>query len=43
MYNGFMPQPKPLVMGHEFMGLVEEAGSAITNLRRGDRVVVTKD
>jgi S-(hydroxymethyl)glutathione dehydrogenase / alcohol dehydrogenase len=40
MYNGFMPQPKPLVMGHEFMGLVEEAGSAITNLRRGDRVVV---
>jgi S-(hydroxymethyl)glutathione dehydrogenase / alcohol dehydrogenase len=30
MYNGFMPQPKPLVMGHEFMGLVEEAGSAIS-------------
>ena len=40
MYNGFMPQPKPLVMGHEFMGIVEEAGSAITNFRRGDRVVV---
>ena len=22
MYNGFLPQPKPLVMGHEFMGVV---------------------
>ena len=40
MYNGFLPQPKPLVMGHEFMGVVEEVGSAIANLRRGDRVVV---
>jgi len=40
IYNGFFPQPKPLVMGHEFMGVVEEVGSAITNLRRGDRVVV---
>jgi S-(hydroxymethyl)glutathione dehydrogenase/alcohol dehydrogenase len=40
MYNGFMPQPKPLVMGHEFMGIVEEVGSAVRNLARGDRVVV---
>jgi S-(hydroxymethyl)glutathione dehydrogenase/alcohol dehydrogenase len=28
------------VLGHEFMGVVEEVGSAITTLRRGDRVVV---
>lgn len=27
-------------MGHEFMGIVEETGSAITNLKKGDRVVV---
>lgn len=40
IYNGFFPQTKPLVMGHEFMGTVEEAGSGVTKLKRGDRVVV---
>jgi S-(hydroxymethyl)glutathione dehydrogenase/alcohol dehydrogenase len=40
IYNGYLPQAKPLVMGHEFMGVVEEVGSAITNLKIGDRVVV---
>lgn len=40
IYNGFIPQPKPMVMGHEFMGIVEEVGSGITNLKKGDRVVV---
>ena len=40
IYNGFFPQPKPMVVGHEFMGVVQEVGPAITNLRRGDRVVV---
>jgi threonine dehydrogenase-like Zn-dependent dehydrogenase len=28
------------VLGHEFMGIVEETGKDVTNLRRGDRVVV---
>ena len=28
------------VLGHEFMGIVEEVGSDVTELRRGDRVVV---
>jgi threonine dehydrogenase-like Zn-dependent dehydrogenase len=28
------------ILGHEFMGIVEEVGSAVTNLKRGDRVVV---
>ena len=28
------------VIGHEPMGIVEEVGSAVTNLRKGDRVVV---
>jgi S-(hydroxymethyl)glutathione dehydrogenase/alcohol dehydrogenase len=40
LFNGFFPQLKPMVMGHEFMGVVEEAGSAVTKLKPGDRVVV---
>jgi S-(hydroxymethyl)glutathione dehydrogenase/alcohol dehydrogenase len=40
IYNGYFPQPKPMIMGHEFMGIVEEVGSGITNLKKGDRVVV---
>ncbi|HET6331951.1 MAG TPA: zinc-dependent alcohol dehydrogenase [Polyangiales bacterium] len=40
IYNGAFPQPKPLVLGHEFMGIVEEVGPEVTNLQRGDRVVV---
>jgi len=40
IYNGFLPQKEPLVMGHEFMGVVEETGRDVTGLRRGDRVVV---
>ena len=40
IYNGFLPQKEPMVLGHEFMGIVEETGSEVTNLKRGDRVVV---
>jgi threonine dehydrogenase-like Zn-dependent dehydrogenase len=40
LYNGFFPQLKPMIMGHEFMGVVEEAGSAVTRVQKGDRVVV---
>lgn len=38
--SGAVPQASNMVLGHEFMGIVEETGSAITNLKRGDRVVV---
>lgn len=38
--SGAVPQASNMIMGHEFMGIVVEAGSAITNLRKGDRVVV---
>lgn len=38
--SGAVPQKEPMVMGHEFMGIVEETGSAITNLKKGDRVIV---
>ncbi len=40
IYSGGIPQPRPMVLGHEFMGIVEETGSAVNNLKRGDRVVV---
>jgi threonine dehydrogenase-like Zn-dependent dehydrogenase len=41
LYNGFIPTMKRGdVIGHEFMGEVVETGSAVSNLRIGDRVVV---
>jgi alcohol dehydrogenase len=40
IYNGFFPQLKDLTMGHEFMGVVEEAGPSVTKVKKGDRVVV---
>ncbi|MGI9087035.1 MAG: zinc-dependent alcohol dehydrogenase [Chthoniobacterales bacterium] len=40
IYNGFFPQLKDMVLGHEFMGVVEEVGSAVTKVAKGDRVVV---
>lgn len=40
IYNGLFPQIKPLVMGHEFMGVVEDVGSEVKRWKRGDRLVV---
>lgn len=40
IYNGYFPQVKPMVLGHEFMGVVEEVGADVKKLRKGDRVVV---
>jgi threonine dehydrogenase-like Zn-dependent dehydrogenase len=41
LYGGLMPTMEAGdVLGHEFMGEVVEIGSAVTRLRRGDRVVV---
>lgn len=40
IYNGLFPQPRPFVLGHEFMGVVEEVGAEVQRLKRGDRVVV---
>ena len=34
-YNGSLPQPTSQTLGHEFMGIVEEVGKGVTNLRRG--------
>jgi threonine dehydrogenase-like Zn-dependent dehydrogenase len=40
IYNGYFPQPKSMVLGHEFMGVVEEVGPRVAALKKGDRVVV---
>jgi S-(hydroxymethyl)glutathione dehydrogenase/alcohol dehydrogenase len=40
MYNGLVPQPRPMTLGHEFMGIVEDVGREVNNLKKGDRVVV---
>ncbi len=41
LFDGFIPtMEEGDILGHEFMGIVEETGSEVTNLKRGDRVVV---
>lgn len=41
IYRGKIPDMKDGdILGHEFMGIVEDAGRGVTKLRKGDRVVV---
>jgi threonine dehydrogenase-like Zn-dependent dehydrogenase len=41
LYDGFNPFMEPGdILGHEPMGIVEEVGSEVRRLRKGDRVVV---
>jgi threonine dehydrogenase-like Zn-dependent dehydrogenase len=41
LFDGMIPtMEQGDILGHEFMGIVEEVGPAVDNLRRGDRVVV---
>ncbi|SHE56665.1 zinc-dependent alcohol dehydrogenase [Flavisolibacter ginsengisoli] len=40
IYDGFFPQLRDQVLGHEFMGIVEEVGPAVKKVKKGDRVVV---
>lgn len=40
IYSGGIPQARNMVLGHEFMGIVEETGKDVKNLKVGDRVIV---
>ncbi len=40
MYEGRTAAEPGVVMGHENMGVIEEVGSAVQQLRKGDRVVL---
>jgi threonine dehydrogenase-like Zn-dependent dehydrogenase len=41
LYRGKIPELKDGdILGHEFMGIVVDTGSEVTNLQKGDRVVV---
>ena len=38
--NGHRPRPMPMALGHEASGIVEELGEGVTDLQRGDHVVL---
>jgi threonine dehydrogenase-like Zn-dependent dehydrogenase len=41
LYRGKIPAMKEGdILGHEFMGIVEDTGPAVTRVKRGDRVVI---
>jgi S-(hydroxymethyl)glutathione dehydrogenase / alcohol dehydrogenase len=37
--EGLYPHPLPVVLGHESAGIVEEAGSEVTYVKKGDHVI----
>jgi threonine dehydrogenase-like Zn-dependent dehydrogenase len=39
IYDGFVPQLRDEVLGHEFMGIVEETGPQVTKVKKGDRAL----
>ena len=39
MYHGQTDTPVPIVIGHEFCGIVEDIGSDVTKVKVGDKVV----
>jgi len=38
--DGYFPPSPPFILGHEFIGVVRAAGSAVTRFKEGDRVAV---
>ena len=41
LFRGKIPELKDGdILGHEFMGIVEDVGTAVTNVKKGDRVVI---
>lgn len=41
LYHGIVPNvPHGFVLGHETMGIVEEAGKGVSKVKKGDRVII---
>src|SRR6476469_4040888 len=41
LYHGLVPDPRVgMTFGHEFIGIVEEIGSSVQNIKVGDHVMV---
>ncbi|RXZ83077.1 glutathione-dependent formaldehyde dehydrogenase [Paenibacillaceae bacterium] len=40
LYQGNFPLPKGYIIGHEPMGIVEEIGPEVSQVKKGDRVVI---
>jgi len=41
LIHGFIPNmPKGFVLGHETMGIVEEAGNNVQKVKKGDRIII---
>ena len=38
--NGDRPRPTPMALGHEAAGIIEEVGAGVTDLKKGDHVVL---
>jgi S-(hydroxymethyl)glutathione dehydrogenase/alcohol dehydrogenase len=39
IYNGFIPQARNLILGHEFVGIVQQVGANVRRVQSGDRVI----
>src|SRR5438552_13672999 len=39
--EGSLRYPMPIVLGHEASGIVEDAGTAVTKVRKGDHVILS--
>ena len=39
--HSFIPVTLPIILGHEGVGVVEEVGSEVTTLQKGDRVIMS--
>lgn len=41
LYHGMIPKmPPDFILGHEAMGIVQEAGKDVSKVKKGDRVIV---
>ena len=42
MYGGRTPLKEGTIVGHEIMGVIEEVGEAVTSIKKGDCVVLSR-